>query len=256
MGTGFQSSGRGVWAGDYKMGAIKSTQMTFNHIRLESPGRKGLREEAAGPGRGSAAVEMGREARSLPGPWRPGAHRSQVAEQRVGGSEQRQPAEGVVTLAGVLGCVDGTQTPSQIWPRRKESTHSRERLGNRRQDSERKATGDHSCGQKLFGEGGREVGQSECREVLVVFQRNAQSLWVASGDSGLGEKDVHWHLPQSLVPRSPLVPAGPSATASRKPSLSPGAGRMPPEQASQGHSPRSTLICSHSLPDALGISSG
>lgn len=200
-------------------------------------------------------MEMGREARSLPAPGDP-EHRSQVAEQRVGGSEQRQPAEGVVTLAGVLGCADGTQTPRQIWPRRKESTHSRERLGNRRQDSGRKATGDHSCGQKLFSEGGREVGQSECRGVLVVFQRNAQSLWVASGDSGLGEKDVHWHLPQSLVPRSPLVPAGPSATASRKPSLSPGAGRLPPEQASQGHPPPSTLIRGHSLPDALGISSG
>lgn len=47
---------------------------------------------------------------------------------------------------------------------------------------------------------------------------------------------------RSLVPRSRLIPAGPRATCSRKPPLSPGAGRCPPEQASQGHSPLPTLI--------------
>lgn len=138
---------------------------------------------------------------------------------------------------------------------------SRERLGNRRQDSGEKGHRTPRALETTAAVRSFSVKEAEKwgRVSAMGFWwsfRGMQSLLVASGDSGLGERDVHWHLPQSLVPRSPLVPAGPNATPSRKPSLSPGAGHLPPEQASQGHSPLSTLICGHYVPDALGISPG
>lgn len=97
-------------------------------------------------------------------------------------------------------------------------------------------------------------GRGSARGVLADFQRDAWNVLVASGDSRLGGRDAHWRLPVKPCPLPTLLPAGPSATPSRKPSLSPGAGYCPPEQAFQRHSPLSTLNCGHYLPDALGIS--